>query len=231
MRSQHPSRISPNGVHFDFGHMTDDCIGPRREIGCLLSKGHFKELLGRNKSRVQDHEEIPQKAAPPPPNAQIINFISKGSDICGTLILLGETTCQRNQIGEWILVDGGSSMNIIQTDVHRKLNIPEIEITPRSSVLVGFSGETKNTLGDIKLPIYIEGVNFYQKFCVINNLSCCSMILGRPWIHEMKVVASTYHQCIKLPTPWGVVKIDSDQAEARNYYTSSMKPAMKQTIA
>ncbi|XP_076906105.1 uncharacterized protein LOC143562075 [Bidens hawaiensis] len=48
-----------------------------------------------------------------------------------------------------ILVDGGSFVNIIQADVLKKMNIPETEITPRSFVLVGFSGETKNTPGDI----------------------------------------------------------------------------------
>ncbi|KAK1411206.1 hypothetical protein QVD17_37752 [Tagetes erecta] len=92
------------------------------------------------------------------------------------------------------------------------MSILESEIVPRtSSVLVGLSGETKNTLGDIKLPIYIEGVNTIQIFCVIDCLSCCNIILGRPWIHEMKAVPSTYHQCVKLPSPWGVVKTDIEQ--------------------
>ncbi|XP_076960954.1 uncharacterized protein LOC143637445 [Bidens hawaiensis] len=126
-----------------------------------------------------------------------------------------------------ILVDGGSSVNIIQLDVLKKINIPEDEIVPSSSVLVGFSGETKNTIGEIKLPIYVEGVNKMQKFCVIDCLSCCNIILGRPWIHEMKSVPSTYHQCVKLPSPWGVIKIISDQQDAKNCYTSSMKCTAK----
>ena len=46
-----------------------------------------------------------------------------------------------------ILVDGGSSVNIIQHDVLKKMNIPDSDIVPRSTVLVGFSGEIKNTLG------------------------------------------------------------------------------------
>ncbi len=79
-------------------------------------------------------------------------------------------------------------VNIIQLDALKKMDNPDSEIIPRSSVLVGFSGATKNTLGDIKLPIYIEGVNSFQKFCVIDSLSCCNVILGRPWIHDMKVV-------------------------------------------
>ncbi|XP_076961088.1 uncharacterized protein LOC143637632 [Bidens hawaiensis] len=158
--------------------------------------------------------------------------LHKGSSFYDDLVM---TPCMTiDEVGNRalrILVDGGSSVNIIQADVLKKMNILESDVTPRSSVLVVFSGETINTLRDIKLPIYIKGVNSFQKFCVIDNFSCCNVILGRPWIHEMKAVASTYHQCIKLPNPWGVVKIDSDQAEARNYYTSSMKPPTKQTIA
>jgi len=48
--------------HEDFGHLTDECIALRREIGYLLSKGHLKELLGRKKSRTQDPEHPPEKS-------------------------------------------------------------------------------------------------------------------------------------------------------------------------
>jgi hypothetical protein len=109
-----------------------------------------------------------------------------------------------------ILIDGGSSVNIIQLEALKKMNIPDSEITSKSSILVGFSGETKSTFGEIKLLVYIKGVSSIQKFCVIDCLSCYNIILGRPWIHDMKAVPSTYHQCVKLPTPWGVVKIESD---------------------
>ncbi|KAJ0734063.1 putative retrotransposon gag domain, aspartic peptidase domain superfamily [Helianthus annuus] len=259
--------------HEDFGHLTKECIALKKEIGYLLSKGHLKELLGRKKQRTQDPERIPEKAPAPPADAQVINFISGGSDICGTSFSAakrhakeakmdnGERPIRTSSVSEGkaitfdeddriniqdphhdslvitlfisnhfvrrILIDGGSSVNIIQLDVLKKMGIPESDITPRSSVLVGFSGETKKTLGDIKLPIYVEGLHNYQKFCVIDCLSCCNVILGRPWIHDMKAVPSTYHQCVKLPSPWGIIKIDSDQQEAKDCYTSSMKPASK----
>ncbi|KAI3802237.1 hypothetical protein L1987_30367 [Smallanthus sonchifolius] len=54
-----------------------------------------------------------------------------------------------------------------------------------------------------------------------------SDICGRPWIHDMKAVPLTYHQCVKMPTPWGVVKINSDQQDAKDCYTSSMKASTK----
>ncbi|XP_035845286.1 uncharacterized protein LOC118491541 [Helianthus annuus] len=128
--------------HEDFGHLTDECIALRNEIGYLMSKGYLKELFGRKKSRIQDSEEVPEKA-PPPVDAQIIHFIS-----------VALISVDPHHDG---LVITLSSVNIIQLDVLKRMNIPESDIVPRSSVLVGFSGEMKNTLGDIKLPIYIEG--------------------------------------------------------------------------
>ncbi|XP_076943802.1 uncharacterized protein LOC143614177 [Bidens hawaiensis] len=130
-----------------------------------------------------------------------------------------------------ILIDVGSSVNIIQLEALKRMWIPESEIIKRSSVLVGFIGETKNTVGDIKLPVYVVGVNSIQRFCVIDSLSCFNIILGRPWIHDMKVAPSTYHQCVKLPTPWAVVKIKSDQQEAKDCYTTSLKASTKPAIA
>nr|XP_043639172.1 uncharacterized protein LOC122610242 [Erigeron canadensis] len=98
-----------------------------------------------------------------------------------------------------ILIDNGRSVNIIILETLKRLGISEEEIGRKSTVVVGFSGETKNTYGEIKLPVYVEGVNSLQKFCVIDSLPGCNMILGRPWIHEMKAVPLTYHQCVKIP--------------------------------
>ncbi|KAD0312828.1 hypothetical protein E3N88_44470 [Mikania micrantha] len=70
--------------HKDFGHITDDCIALRKEISYLLSKGHLKELLGKKKERRQDSNGFSERVASPPKGAKVINFISGGSDICGT---------------------------------------------------------------------------------------------------------------------------------------------------
>ena len=39
----------------------------------------------------------------------------------------------------------------------------------------------------------------------------CNMILGQPWIHVMKVVPSTYHQCVKFSYNGVKVTIPCDQ--------------------
>ncbi|KAD6796232.1 hypothetical protein E3N88_07128 [Mikania micrantha] len=189
--------------HEDFGHITDDCIALRKEISYLLSKGHLKELLGKKKDRRQDSNGFPKRAASPPKDAKVINFISGGSDICGTSnsaarkhpieakmengerptktsTLTTETVVSfeeqdrenildphhdglvitlyvANHYVRRILIDGGSSVNIIQLETLKRMNIPESEITTKSLILVGFSGEAKATVGEIKLPVYIEG--------------------------------------------------------------------------
>jgi hypothetical protein len=136
-----------------------------------------------------------------------------------------------NHLVRRILIDNGSSVNIIKLDTLERMGIPKEEIAGTSTILVGFSGEIKNTVGEIKLPVYVEGANSIQKFCVVDSLPGCNIILGRPWIHDLKAVPSTYHQCIKLPTPWGVVKIRGDQLDAKECYMASMKPAAKSTSA
>ncbi|KAI3704181.1 hypothetical protein L1987_74396 [Smallanthus sonchifolius] len=50
-----------------------------------------------------------------------------------------------------ILIDGGSSVNIIQHDVLKRMGIPDSEFISKSAVVVGFS-RVKNTVGEIKIP-------------------------------------------------------------------------------
>ncbi|XP_076888413.1 uncharacterized protein LOC143538838 [Bidens hawaiensis] len=87
-----------------------------------------------------------------------------------------------------ILVDNGSSVNIILLDTLKRMKILESKIVSQYSVLVGFSGEANSTVGEIKLLVYIEGVNSTHKVYVIDELTSFNVILGRPWIHDMKAV-------------------------------------------
>lgn len=52
-------------------------------------------------------------------------------------------------------------------------------------------------------------------FLVETSPSPYNAILGRPWIHEVARVTSTYHQKIKILTPHGVVEILGEQLVAR----------------
>ncbi|KAJ9536183.1 hypothetical protein OSB04_un000643 [Centaurea solstitialis] len=122
-----------------------------------------------------------------------------------------------------ILIDGGSSANVIFADTLKVMGIERSEIVRRSTTLIGFNGDPMNTLGEIILPVYAKGINKQTNFNVVDCQSAYNVILGRPWIHEMKAIPSTYHQKIKFPSPWGIQEIASENKVARECYKITMK--------
>ncbi|KAM6588096.1 hypothetical protein CsatA_010701 [Cannabis sativa] len=128
-----------------------------------------------------------------------------------------------NYLTKRILVDNGSSANILFLSALREMGIDESKIVRKTTVLIGFSGEQKNTSGEIELPVYAEGVNLCTRFLVIDSPSAYNVILGRPWIHEMEAVPSTYHQALRFPTKWGPKEIRGEQKDSRECYRTTMK--------
>ncbi|XP_017256291.1 uncharacterized protein LOC108225848 [Daucus carota subsp. sativus] len=123
-----------------------------------------------------------------------------------------------------IMVDNGSAANIMMKDTLRQMALEDSDMIKKSTTLVGFSGETKRTIGEITSPTYVKGLNILTKFLVIDCDSTYNIIMGRPWIHDLKAVPSTFHQVLKFPTPWGVQEIRGEQSMARECYKTCMKP-------
>ncbi|CAA7013209.1 unnamed protein product [Microthlaspi erraticum] len=48
-------------------------------------------------------------------------------------------------------------------------------------------------------------------------------ILGTPWLHEMKAVISTFHQCVKFPIPSGIFTLRGDQRMTRSCFLRERK--------
>ncbi|XP_021721365.1 uncharacterized protein LOC110688923 [Chenopodium quinoa] len=226
--------------HSDIGHTTDECVALRKEVAYLLKKGYLKELLSdrskasgkerESKQGAKRHAKESNKDQPDKKEKSKIDIpiMFEESDVVeghhdGLVISLPVGNCMIKRI----LVDNGSSANIIMLDTLKHMNIDEKNIVNKSTMLVGFSGETKKTSGEITLATYAKGINLQVKFRVIDTLSSYNMILGRPWIHEMKAIPSTYHQVIKFPTRWGIQEIRGDPREAKECY----KIALKATFA
>ncbi|XP_074300644.1 uncharacterized protein LOC141631941 [Silene latifolia] len=146
---------------------------------------------------------IPQSKSPYKPG-NILPITFSDCDLVGNPDLHHDSLVISMQVGtsnvRIILVDGDSVVNLIMLDVLKAMKINEDQITKKSSVLVGFSGETRNMLGKIYLHTYAEGVASYERFGILDCLSSYNVFLGRPWIHNVIVVPSNYNQCIKIPT-------------------------------
>ncbi|KAK9714578.1 hypothetical protein RND81_06G105000 [Saponaria officinalis] len=185
------------------------------------------EICGLNHSAAK---RIAKEAKLKPPTPQVRNITPitfDDSDLQDIPDLHHDGLVISIQIGtarvRRVLVDGGSSVNLIMADVLKAMSIDEDQITKKSDVLVGFSGKAKNTMGEVYLPTYAEGISSYEKFGVLDCLSSYNAILGRPWIHNVKGVPSTYHQCIKVPTSWGTATIKGEQNLAQDCYIKALK--------
>lgn len=97
-----------------------------------------------------------------------------------------------------ILVDIGSSVDLIFKETLHKMEIKDAEIKAAVKPLTKFTSEMSMTIGTIKLPVYVGGITKLVKFVVIDKSAIYNVILGTPWTHAMKLVMSTYRQ---VPNP------------------------------
>lgn len=65
-----------------------------------------------------------------------------------------------------VLVDNGSSANVLMKDALEDMGLDERDIVRKSTALVRFICEAKHTMGEVTLPTYAKGVNIHTKFYV-----------------------------------------------------------------
>ncbi|KAG7552326.1 Retrotransposon gag domain [Arabidopsis thaliana x Arabidopsis arenosa] len=109
------------------------------------------------------------------------------------------------------LIDTGSSVDLIFLSTLQRMGISKADIIGPPAPLVAFTSDTSMSLGNIKLPVLAAGVPKIVEFIVFDRPAAYNIILGTPWIYQMKAIPSTYHQCVKFPTPGGIGTIQGDQ--------------------
>nr|XP_012574207.1 uncharacterized protein LOC105852605 [Cicer arietinum] len=96
-----------------------------------------------------------------------------------------------------VLIDNGSSLNVISKSTLAKLPCDGTYMRPSPMVVRAFDGSRREVMGEIDLPIQIGPVTFEITFHVMDIVPAYSCLLGRPWIHSAGVVPSTLHQKLK----------------------------------
>ena len=114
-----------------------------------------------------------------------------------------------------ILVDPDSSADLVQASVisHMGRNLTGLKNPGR--ILSGFNGASTTYLGDIVLSVQAGSVTLNVQFSVVQDLSPFNVILGRTWLHYMKVIPSTYHQMVSFLTKDGQIDLYGSQLAAR----------------
>jgi hypothetical protein len=126
-----------------------------------------------------------------------------------------------------ILIDTGSSADILYRSAFEQMKIDRNKVIPARHSLVGFTGEQVLPLGSIELPVtagtYPRQSTIMVRFLIIDRPSAYNAILGRIALNEFKAVTSTPHLSMKFSTEEGVSVEIGDQRMARECYNASLK--------
>ncbi|KAJ4974094.1 hypothetical protein NE237_007268 [Protea cynaroides] len=125
-----------------------------------------------------------------------------------------------------IMVDTGSSADIIYWQAFQGMEIPHERLLPVGYPLVSFSGDIVNVKGFIRLPVkagtYPRESRVTMNFLVVNVPSSYNALLGRPDMIALRSVPSPLHLVIKFPTPRGAGECRTDQLVSRKCYSAEL---------
>ncbi|GAV64769.1 hypothetical protein CFOL_v3_08284, partial [Cephalotus follicularis] len=125
-----------------------------------------------------------------------------------------------------ILIDNGSSADILYKHIFDQHKIPTNQLKPVKTPLVGFAGKMVHPLGSIDLSLVTcmtpRQTQVQMIFLVVDTPSSYNSIIGRPSLNLLEAIVSTRHLVKKFPTRFGVGQVIGDQQVARQCYKTAV---------
>ncbi|XP_022883806.1 uncharacterized protein LOC111400641 [Olea europaea var. sylvestris] len=124
-----------------------------------------------------------------------------------------------------VLVDTGSSLNILFSHTLKWMDIPANFLQPYPNMVLGLSGALTSAKGSIKLKVEFglapRQLKTNSEFVVFDTPSPYDAVMGQPLLFSLRAAVSLYHYSIKFPTPHGVgeVKENRELAERCQWNT------------
>ncbi|XP_050895562.1 uncharacterized protein LOC127102203 [Lathyrus oleraceus] len=119
-----------------------------------------------------------------------------------------------------VLVDTGSSLNVLPKTTLAQLNIEGVQMRLSALIVKAFDGSKRTVIGEIDLPILIGPQTFRITFQIMDIRPAYSCLLGRPWIHVAGVVTSTLHQKLKFVNSGKLVSVSREEDIFVSHLTS-----------
>ncbi|KAG7552365.1 Retrotransposon gag domain [Arabidopsis thaliana x Arabidopsis arenosa] len=210
-------------IHRVNGHSTKDCSVLKKHLTELWAAGELANFNIEEFVESYHKEKEDSEASNPPekkhkPNGSGTPNTPNYAEIRSDVANFEVTRC---------LIDTGSSVDLIFLRTLQRMGINKVDIIGPPAPLVAFTSDTSMSLGNIKLPVLAAGVPKIVEFIVFDRPAAYNIILGTPWIYQMKAIPSTYHQCVKFPTPARIGTIRGDQETSRSCYLMGHRLKLK----
>ncbi|XP_014523756.1 uncharacterized protein LOC106780034 [Vigna radiata var. radiata] len=127
-----------------------------------------------------------------------------------------------------VLVDQGSSVNILYWKIFLQMDILEDLIVPYNEQIVGFVGERVDTRGYIDLHTRLgtgrESGEMKVRFLLVEAHTSYNVLIGRPCLNAFGAIVSTPHLTMKYPTQKGTIcTVRANQKTARECYATGLR--------
>ncbi|XP_026417510.1 uncharacterized protein LOC113312993 [Papaver somniferum] len=116
-----------------------------------------------------------------------------------------------------ILVDSGSSIEVLFYDTFKRMELSDDILVPSTYRIYGFNGTVTIPKGELNLRVSDGGcyLDTLTTFCVVDVASPYEAIIDRSWIVRIKGVASAYHQRLRFLMYKGISEVVGDSQAPR----------------
>ena len=130
-----------------------------------------------------------------------------------------------------VLVDNGSSVNILFKKAFEQMRLEAKDLKPCEGWIRGFNGASTVPMGYVELSVTL-GQGDHQRvrilpFVVLDVELPYNAFLGRPALAEFRACIAPWCLLLKFPTDSGVGTMRGDQAMGRACYMAELKMLMK----
>ncbi|RZR73456.1 hypothetical protein BHM03_00024573 [Ensete ventricosum] len=204
--------------HQDYGHDTEECYDLKNQIDDLIHRGHLDRYIRKPhdpslhpkgpvewhidiimvaRSRVvfrrgldlDPEAEVQKRTRPRPRGDPGFTFESESEypDHNDALVV---TTCIANPCVRRIMINTGSSADILYLDAFHKLGMTNRGLAPMTSTLTGFTGDVITPVGVATLPMTFgdepRTKTLMVHFMVVDLPSVYNVIIRRPTATDME---------------------------------------------
>ncbi|KAF5933166.1 hypothetical protein HYC85_029337 [Camellia sinensis] len=103
-----------------------------------------------------------------------------------------------------VLVNIGFAINVCLSRMTYAIGLKPVDFVPTAQVIWAYDNTSREVMGTVQIRTKVGPGQHDIDFHVLDVPVTFNLLLGRPWLHQVKAVSSTLHQVLKYPHGKGV---------------------------